>query len=80
MKKPTVNTDIEQFVIEKVKQFRLKLGISQAELAFRIDVSPGFVGKVESHRYSTKYSLNQINKLAGIFNCSPRDFFPETKL
>ena len=80
MKNPTVNTDIEQFVIEKVKEFRGKLGISQLDLAFRLGVSSGFIGKVESPRYSTKYSLNQINRLAKIFNCSPKDFLPENYL
>lgn len=71
-------TDIEEFVIEKVREHRLKLGISQAELAFRIDVSYGFIGKIESRKFSSKYNLNHINKLAKVFNCSPKDFLPET--
>lgn len=73
-------TDIENFVIEKVKEHRLKLNISQAELAFRIDVSLGFIGKIESRKYTSKYNLNHINKIAKVFNCSPKDFLPETPL
>ena len=80
MKNSTKNTAIEQFVIEKVKQFRLKAGISQAELAFRIGVSLSFIGSVESYNAPSKYNLNHLNKFAEIFNCSPKDFFPETKL
>ena len=80
MKISVNNTKIEQFVIEKVKQFRLKVGISQAELAFRIDVSSGFIGKVESYKYPTKYNLNHLNKFAEVFNCSPKEFLPENTL
>ena len=38
-------TPIEQFVIEKVRQLRNQKNISQAELAFSIGVSVGFIGK-----------------------------------
>jgi transcriptional regulator with XRE-family HTH domain len=71
-------SNIEQFVIEKVKEHRLKLNISQAELAFRIGVSPGFIGNVESRKFSAKYNLNHLNKFAEVFGCSPKDFLPET--
>ena len=73
-------TDIELFVISKVREYRNKLGISQSDLAFRLDVSPGFIGKVESNNSPSKYNLKHINKLAEIFNCSPKDFLPNTKL
>jgi transcriptional regulator with XRE-family HTH domain len=80
MSNPSKQTNIEQFVIEKVKENRLKLNISQAELAFRIGVSPGFIGNVESSKFSAKYNLNHLNKFAEVFNCSPKDFLPETPL
>jgi transcriptional regulator with XRE-family HTH domain len=80
MNNPNNLSDIEQFVIAKVREFRMNLNISQAELAFRLDVSRGFIGKIESHKYPTKYSLKQLNRLAKVFNCSPKDFLPETPL
>lgn len=73
-------TSIEQFVIDKVKEKRISLGISQAELAFRLNLSNGFIGKVESTKYNSKYNLNHINNLAIILQCSPKDFFPEKPL
>jgi len=73
-------TDIEQFVIDKVKELRIKKNISQSELAFKLGVSSGFVGKIESPKYPDKFNLNHINKLAEIFDCSPKDFLPEKKL
>jgi transcriptional regulator with XRE-family HTH domain len=71
-------TNIEQFVISKVKEKRIAHGYSQAELADLLNLSSGFIGKVESGNYPAKYNLNHINKLAKIFNCSPKDFFPQS--
>ena len=50
--------------------------MSQSELAFRLGVSEGFIGQVESAKYSAKYNLNHVDKLAEIFKCSPQDFMP----
>ena len=69
-------TEIEQFVIEKVKQKRIELNFSQADLAHHLNVSNGFIGKVESPKYPAKYNLNHINELAKIFQCPPTDFLP----
>lgn len=68
---------IDRFVIEKVKQKRLALGYSQAQLANELDMSHGFIGKVEGEKYLQKYSISQVNKIAKLFKCSPKDFFPE---
>lgn len=56
---------------------RLKAGKSQADLAADINVSYGFIGQVENPKFRTKYNINHLNKLAQVFNCSPKDFLPE---
>lgn len=70
-------SEIELYVIYKVKSMREEKGISQAQLAHLLDLSIGFIGHIESPRYAAKYNLNHINKLAKIFSCSPRDFLPD---
>lgn len=75
--KSSKTSKIEQFVINTAREKRMQRNISQSELAHLLDVSPGFIGKVESSNYTSKYNLNHINKLAQIFNCSPRAFLPE---
>lgn len=40
-----MKTPIELYVINRVKALRIEKGISQAELAFMINVSSGFIGK-----------------------------------
>ena len=74
------HTEVEQYVIDAVREMRLKKGVSQKEWANLLDVSIGFIGDVESPRSRAKYNLNHINALAKIFDCSPRDFLPEKSL
>ncbi len=75
-----MKTAIEIYVIEQVKAIRIGLGMSQAELAFKLNVSSGFIGKVETTSLPTKYNLNHINKIAEIFNISPQELLPNKPL
>ena len=71
---------IEIFVINKVKEFRLINNLTQADLAYKIDVSSGFIGKIESLKFNSKYNLNHLNKLSKVFNISPKEFLPNNHL
>jgi len=75
-----VEKKIEQYVIDRVRDMRLEKGISQAELADRIDVTRGFIGAVENPRQRAKYNLRILNEIAKVLDCSIRDFFPEKYL
>ncbi|MNY81059.1 hypothetical protein D3C86_2224270 [compost metagenome] len=39
-----------------------------------------FVGNVESTKTPEKYNINHINKIAEIFQCSIKDFFPDNPI
>lgn len=69
-------TEIDLYVIERVKERRRELKMSQADLAFKLEVSYGFIGQVESKKFPAKYNINHLDKLASIFKCSPKDFLP----
>lgn len=73
-------SEIEIFVINKVKEIRILKKISQAELAYKIDVSSGFIGKVESFKYNSKYNLNHINKISKALEISPKELLPTKSL
>ncbi len=75
-----LKTKIELYVINEVRKLRIQSNMSQAQLSYQLEVSPGFIGKVESINSPSKYNLNHINKLAKIFNCSPKNFLPNKKL
>ena len=73
-------TEIERFVIDRVRKLRIEKNISQADLALSIGVSIGFIGKVESLKYNSKYNLNHINNIAKVLNISPKQLLPEKSL
>ncbi|WP_068688454.1 helix-turn-helix domain-containing protein [Culturomica massiliensis] len=73
-------TPIEKYVIAQVRKKRKELNMTQAELNDSLGFGSGFVGQVESNKCPSKYNLNHLNKLAEIFDCSIRDFFPEKYL
>lgn len=72
-----MKSKIDIYVIDRVKEKRLEKKISQAELAYELDVSVGFLGQVESPKYPTHYNVKHLNDLAKILKCSPQDFLPK---
>lgn len=73
-------TDLDLFIVQKVKEMRLKHRMSQAVVATKLDLSNGFFAQIENPKHRAKYNIAHLNKLAKIFNCSPRDFLPEHPL
>lgn len=73
-------SEIDLYIIAKVKQLRTEHNYSQSVLATKIGVSDAFIGQIENPKHYSKYSMVQINKLAQVFNCSPRDFLPESPI
>jgi len=70
-------SEIEQFVIDKVREIRLLKNFGQKQLSIHMGLNGKFVGNVESTKTPDKYNLNHLNKIAEILDCSMRDFFPE---
>lgn len=75
-----MKSKIDLFVINKVKERRLEKNISQADLAYELGMSVGFIGKVESSKYTSHYNIKHLNELSKILACSPQDFLPKKPL
>ncbi len=71
-----MKSEIDIFVINKVKEKRKELNISQRGLAEILGCSAGFIGQVESSMSESKYSIHQLFLISKEFECSPADFFP----
>ena len=69
-------SDIDLFVINRIKEKRKELNVSQRGMAAILDCTAGFIGQVESENSDTKYSVHQLYLIAKDFECSPADFFP----
>ena len=72
-----MKSKIDIYVIARVKEKRTDLGFSQADIAYELGMSVGFIGKVESSKYSSHYNIKHLNDLARILKCSPQDFLPK---
>jgi transcriptional regulator with XRE-family HTH domain len=75
-----VKSKIDTYVIDRVKEKRLERNFSQADLAYELGMSIGFIGKVESPKYPAHYNVKHLNDLAKILKCSPQDFLPKKPL
>jgi transcriptional regulator with XRE-family HTH domain len=51
--------------------------MSQSKLAFEMDMPTSFIAQIESGKYEKKYNIGHLDKLARIFECSPKDFLPD---
>ncbi len=58
----------------------MELGYSQADLSYDLDVSSSFIGQVESETSDSRYSLERINEIAKILDCSLHDLIPDLPL
>lgn len=68
---------IEEAIVDNTILIRKNNKKTQRDIANVLNVSPGYIGQVESTKSSSMYSYDQLNELAKFFNCSPKDFMPE---
>ncbi len=71
-------SEIEAYIINRVKEKRKEKGLSQIALSQKLGLSDSFVSHVESSSRRAKYNLNHLNQIAIILECSPKDFWPTT--
>ena len=80
MGKKNYKNKIDWYVVNEVRRLRLKNRLSQDDVAVHLNLSKGYIGHIESPNFIAKYNTAHLNELAKLFNCSPRDFFPENPL
>jgi transcriptional regulator with XRE-family HTH domain len=73
-------TALDRYIMEKVKERRKELKITQFDLSVQIGKNEHFVGHVESQSDRAKYNLSHLNEVAKVFNCSIKDFLPDRPL
>lgn len=70
-------TEVDLFVIKKVKEMREKQEIRQIDLSQHLGMADSFISNVESSKRRDKYNIRHLNELAKVFKCSPKDFLPD---
>ena len=67
--------DFEKFIIKRITEFRMRMGMTQKDIGQIIKVSPSFIGNIENAKSSAKYSIKHVSMLASYFNIRPVYFF-----
>jgi transcriptional regulator with XRE-family HTH domain len=78
-----MRSEIDQYIIDKVREIRTNRKKSQEDLAYALGFeSTGYIGAIESKspERTECYNSKHLNILAKLFNCSPKDFWPEKPL
>jgi transcriptional regulator with XRE-family HTH domain len=72
--------EIEKYIIQRVKEIRKANNLTQEQLSLKLDKGVGFIGDIESSAKNAKYNIKHLNEIAKIFDCSPKDFWPNKAL
>ena len=78
-----MRTLIAQYIIDRVREKRQAIGMSQEKLSIALGFeSQGYISKIESSSecYDDHYNIDHLNEIAKIFKCSSREFWPEKPL
>ena len=67
----------ELAIVDLVRQKRRENKLTQENIATCLDVTPGYIGQIESLTEPSMYTHDQLNVLAIEMECSPKDFYPE---
>jgi len=78
--KKILKTEIELFIINKVRELREERNIKRRKLSMELKLSSSYVGRAEDPYDKTKYNHNHLNEIARFFNVPFSYFFPETHL
>jgi transcriptional regulator with XRE-family HTH domain len=68
---------INQFVIDKVTEFRIKNNITQEVLGAMIGKTRSFISNVERGNHQAKYNLRHLAAISFYYNVPVHSFLPE---
>ncbi len=73
-------TKFQYEIVQLVRTQRERLGFTQDDIAECLNVTRGYIGQVESPNFASRYTFDQLNALAILMKCSPKDFIPLTPI
>lgn len=68
---------IENYIILRVREKREALDITQEKLSNKLGKNSSYIAHIEAPSKKAKYNISVLNEIAKIFDCSPKDFWPE---
>lgn len=73
-----IASELDFYLIERIRELRLKAKISQVMLAHKLGVSEGYIGNIENLKQPAKYNIRMLSRIAIALDLeSYMDLFPE---
>jgi transcriptional regulator with XRE-family HTH domain len=73
-----IASELDFYLIERIRELRLKAKISQVMLAHKLGVSEGYIGNIENLKQPAKYNIRMLSRIAIALDLeSYTDLFPE---
>lgn len=72
-----IASELDFYLIERIRELRLKAKLSQVMLAHKLGVSEGYIGNVENLKQPAKYNIRMLSRIAVALQLeSYMDLFP----
>lgn len=70
-------SELDFYLIERVRELRLRSNLSQVMLAHKLGVSEGYIGNIENPKQPAKYNIRMLSRIAIALELnSYMDLFP----
>jgi len=72
-----ITSELDFFILEKIRELRIKAGLDQVALAQKLGVSEGYIGNIENPKHSAKANIRMLARIAHALELeSYIEFFP----
>lgn len=72
-----ITSELDFYIMEKIRELRIRAGLDQVDLAHRIGVSEGYLGNIENPKHPAKANMRMLARIALALELqSYYDFFP----
>jgi transcriptional regulator with XRE-family HTH domain len=75
-----VISQLDWYVITKVRELRMKKKLSQDDLSVRMGFSEKLIGSIENPKLPARFNIRHLNILAKTLGCTLWDLLPERPL
>lgn len=76
-KRNDVNNNIYEVIAQNIKYYRKKKGLTQIELAEKVDLSHEFIRRIESKKGVKYFSIDTVYRIAKTLEVEIQYFFEE---
>ncbi|MFH6961672.1 helix-turn-helix domain-containing protein [Flavobacterium plurextorum] len=75
-----ITTELDFYIMEKIRELRIKAGLDQVDVAQKIGVSEGYIGNIENPKHSAKVNIRMLARIANAIGVESYNAFLPDKI